>query len=48
MINLTQGISKNFTLGSIGTYFANINEFVLPLNDYHEFYLFWWFAWSIM
>jgi choline-glycine betaine transporter len=21
---------------------------VLPLNDYHEFYLFWWFAWSIM
>jgi len=35
-------------LGSIGTYFANINEFVLPLNDYHEFYLFWWFAWSIM
>jgi glycine betaine transporter len=35
-------------LASIGTYFANINEFVLPLNDYHEFYLFWWFAWSIM
>ena len=27
-------------LGAIGTYFANINEFVLPLNDYHEFYLF--------
>jgi choline-glycine betaine transporter len=20
----------------------------MPLNDYHEFYLFWWFAWSIM
>ena len=35
-------------LGAIGTYFANINEFVLPLNDYHAFYLFWWFAWSIM
>jgi glycine betaine transporter len=35
-------------LAMIGSYFGNINEFVLPLNDYHEFYLFWWFAWSIM
>ena len=26
---------------------ANIN-FVLPFSDYHTFYLFWWFAWSIM
>jgi glycine betaine transporter len=32
----------------IGSYFGNINDFVLPLNAYHEFYLFWWFAWSIM
>jgi len=32
----------------IGNYFVNIHKFVLPLNDYHEFYLFWWFAWSIM
>ncbi|MEI5637960.1 MULTISPECIES: BCCT family transporter [unclassified Pseudoalteromonas] len=32
----------------LGDYFANIHQFVLPLNDYHEFYLFWWFAWSIM
>ena len=37
---------NNFAL--IGDYFANIHQFVLPLNDYHEFYLFWWFAWSIM
>lgn len=35
-------------LALIGDYFANIHHFVLPLNDYHEFYLFWWFAWSIM
>lgn len=35
-------------MGLIGNYFDNIHEFVLPLNDYHEFYLFWWFAWSIM
>ncbi|WP_394805421.1 BCCT family transporter [Kordiimonas aestuarii] len=36
------------TLGLIGGYFANLDHFVLPINDYHEFYLFWWFAWSIM
>ncbi|MDB4837226.1 BCCT family transporter [Marinomonas sp.] len=32
----------------IGDYFGNLHHFVLPINDYHEFYLFWWFAWSIM
>ncbi|KXS53236.1 MAG: choline-glycine betaine transporter BetL, partial [Marinobacter sp. T13-3] len=32
----------------LGEYFGNLNKFVLPINDYHEFYLFWWFAWSIM
>ncbi len=32
----------------LGNYFGNIQRFVLPLNDYHAFYLFWWFAWSIM
>lgn len=36
------------TAYNIGGYFANIHKFVLPLTDYHEFYLFWWFAWSIM
>ncbi|WP_281648445.1 BCCT family transporter [Parendozoicomonas sp. Alg238-R29] len=36
------------TVALIGNYFGNIHQFVLPLNDYHEFYLFWWFAWSIM
>ena len=35
-----------FTL--LGGYFSNIEQFVLPLNAYHEFYLYWWFAWSIM
>jgi choline-glycine betaine transporter len=35
-------------LALLGSYFGNIHEFVLQLNDYHEFYLFWWFAWSIM
>ncbi|TQF70433.1 BCCT family transporter [Pseudoalteromonas luteoviolacea] len=35
-------------LALMGDYFANMHQFVLPMNDYHEFYLFWWFAWSIM
>ena len=36
------------TFSLIGNYFSNIESFVLPINEYHEFYLFWWFAWSIM
>ena len=36
------------TVALLGGYFGNIHEFVLPMNDYHEFYLFWWFSWSIM
>ncbi len=36
------------TSSNIGAYFANIHKFILPLTDYHAFYLFWWFAWSIM
>jgi len=36
------------SLVNVGGYFANIHRFVLPLTDYHQFYLYWWFAWSIM
>ena len=36
------------TFSMLGGYFGNIHEFMLPMNDYHEFYLYWWFAWSIM
>jgi glycine betaine transporter len=36
------------TSSNIGGYFTNIHKFIIPLTDYHEFYLFWWFAWSIM
>lgn len=36
------------TFALLGGYFSNLHKFVLPLNDYHEFYLYWWFAWSIM
>lgn len=30
----------------IGT--CAFTAYLLPINDYHEFYLFWWFSWSIM
>ncbi len=43
------GVTGFLETGSnIGAYFTNIHKFVLPLTDYHAFYLFWWFAWSIM
>lgn len=29
-------------------YFEHLNRFTSPISDYHAFYLFWWFAWSIM
>ncbi|WP_108812603.1 BCCT family transporter [Sphingorhabdus sp. Alg231-15] len=32
----------------LGGYFRHLHRFVSPLTDYHAFYLFWWFAWSIM
>jgi len=32
----------------IGAYFTNIHRFLTPINEYHQFYLYWWFAWSIM
>ena len=36
------------TMGQLGEYFGQLPQFVFPINDYHAFYLFWWFAWSIM
>ena len=45
-----RGDISDFTGGTsmIGEYFANLHHFMLPINEYHEFYLFWWFSWSIM
>lgn len=40
------GLATN--LLQVGDYFSNIHRFILPFSDYHAFYLFWWFAWSIM
>lgn len=41
-------LAYRHNLGHLGDYFANIQHFLLPMNDYHAFYLAWWFAWSIM
>ncbi|WP_417617514.1 BCCT family transporter [Oceanisphaera sp.] len=41
-----QGLGS--TMAGIGGYFSNIHQFVAPITDYHAFYLFWWFSWSIM
>lgn len=48
-LNAGMGVGDLASTGSnIGGYFTNIHKFIIPLTDYHEFYLFWWFAWSIM
>ena len=36
------------SMSNLDGYFGNIHRFVLPVTDYHQFYLYWWFAWSIM
>ena len=36
------------TVGQFGDYFGQLPRYVFPINDYHAFYLYWWFAWSIM
>ncbi len=40
------GLMKN--LGLLADYFPNMHRFTVPISDYHQFYLFWWMAWSIM
>jgi len=37
-----------YSAADIGPYFQRLPHFVLPMSDYHAFYLFWWFSWSIM
>ncbi len=36
------------SMSNLGGYFSNLDRFVSPVSDYHQFYLYWWFAWSIM
>ena len=36
------------SMGALSAYFSNMHRFLAPISDYHQFYLYWWFAWSIM
>lgn len=44
-VSLTEFVQ---TSAGIGEYFSNIHHFFTPVSDYHGWYLFWWFSWSIM
>ena len=35
-------------IGLLLDYFVHLHRFATPIGDYHEFYLFWWFSWSLM
>ena len=43
------GIGAFFAnIGLLMDYFLHLPRFAVPIAAYHEFYLFWWFAWSLM
>jgi len=42
------GMDIGANAARLSGYFRNVHKFALPITDYHAFYLFWWFAWSIM
>lgn len=45
------GVGLTVMAGEVGQlmdYFPKITHFMSPINAYHEFYLFWWFSWSVM
>lgn len=40
--------SMEASLIQLNHYLSNAHRFILPLNEYHEFYLAWWLTWTIM
>ncbi len=40
------GLWNNLVL--MADYFPNMHRFTVPISDYHQFYLYWWMAWSLM
>ena len=40
------GLWGNLVL--MADYFPNMHKFVTPVSEYHQFYLYWWMAWSVM
>ena len=48
-LNSKMGVEGFFaTAAGLEGYFTHIGRFITPITDYHAFYLFWWFSWSIM
>ncbi|GLX76786.1 choline transporter [Thalassotalea insulae] len=42
----SQTLISSIDLGA--DYLTSLHKFIVPFNDYHEFYLAWWLTWSIM
>ena len=40
--------SMEASLLHLNQYLFNAHQFILPFNEYHEFYLAWWLTWTIM
>lgn len=36
------------SLVNLGDYLKHFHHFILPFNDYHEFYLAWWLTWTVL
>lgn len=51
VIGITNDFSSQDLVTSLAAtrgYLANFHQFILPFNDYHEFYLAWWLTWTIL
>jgi len=48
MSQLNSKVGLLNTSSHILEYFKNFDQFIFPMNDYHAFYLFWWFSWCLM
>ena len=46
-LNFLEGVLNPQTIYT-GDYFKDLPQYLLPINLYHEFYLYWWFSWYIM
>ena len=44
-LSISTFIDHSFLLND---YFLNLNQFVFPLDVYHQFYMYWWVSWSII
>jgi glycine betaine transporter len=36
------------TYAGLAGYLLDLDKFIYPMNEHHEFYMYWWFSWSII